>query len=108
MEGVEYSAEEIRPNGHRASGRLSRGYYDEMSEKGPFEYRLCESLVVAPQEGSVDIRLQIQGHEDNWKTGVSFYGVRLVPVTSASNDRSMVTPLIPYPRGETSFFVPYD
>jgi hypothetical protein len=57
--------------------------------KGPFEYQLSEPLIVAP-EGHADVDLLINHHFGGKMGGVSFYGVRLVPVPSSSNPNASV------------------
>jgi hypothetical protein len=87
MKDVEYSAEELRQDGHRTSACITREYYREMRNKGPFDYQLPEPLIVAPQGGCVDVYLRAKQHDDWWKGGVAFYGVRLVPVPSSTSSQ---------------------
>jgi hypothetical protein len=87
MENVEYSAEEIRPNGHRISTCIPNEHYNSMRGKGPFDYQLPEPLIVKPQGDYVDVHVQVKRHDGYWKTSVLFYGVRLIPVSSSSSSQ---------------------
>jgi hypothetical protein len=79
VEDLDYSAQELRLNGHRTGARITSEYYNEKRGKGPFEYQIPEPLVISPERAPANVQLQVQRHEDTWKTGLLFYGVRLVP-----------------------------
>jgi hypothetical protein len=87
MQDVEYSAEEIRPNGHRISTCIPNEYYNNRRGKGPFNYQLPEPLIVESQGKHVDIHFRVRCHDGRWRSGVLFYGVRLVPVSSSSSSQ---------------------